>query len=136
MSCYSYLDSPASADDMDSKNAQVIVDHIRPLYDQGVPFFSRGTFQEVVRQLDHCRASPCPPALAQPPVDSDDPDSDGQDRPVISLPAIDGIVVQTRLKTGLVKPGDKKNTEFVLYVGIQTAPTSSVLTSCHDPPWN
>ncbi len=125
MPYYSYLDAPVPAEDLEREEAQAIVDRLRLLYEQGVPFFSHRTFQEVVRQLDHCRANPRPPALARSPVDSDDSDSDDQDRPIISLPAIDGTVVETRLKTGLVKTGDKKNTEFVLYVGIQTALAAS-----------
>lgn len=108
---YAYVDDHLSDDeDLERKEeAQAIAKRLRSLYEQGVPFFSKSTFREIVRQLDHCHANPCPP------VHKDDSDSD-QDRPAISIPAIDGTVVETRLKTGLVMPGDKKNTEFVLYV--------------------
>jgi hypothetical protein len=90
---------------------QVVVDRLRLLYEQGVPFFTIRTFWEIVRQLDHCRD--------EFDATSSEEDSDADEDPgwpVISIPTLDGNAVGTWLRTGLVRPGDKKNTEFVLYV--------------------
>jgi hypothetical protein len=107
---------------------QVVVDRLRLLYEQGVPFFTIRTFWEIVRQLDHCRANPRPPPCPQRcpkayrdefDATSSEEDSDADEDPgwpVISIPTLDGNAVGTWLRTGLVRPGDKKNTEFVLYV--------------------
>ncbi|KAL2015574.1 hypothetical protein VTK56DRAFT_5207 [Thermocarpiscus australiensis] len=88
------------------QEAQAIADRLCSLYEQGVPFFSKSTFRYLLRQLDHCRTNPCP-------ANKNHWDSD-QDGTGIAIPAIDGTVVETELKTGLVMPGDKRNTEFVL----------------------
>ncbi|KAL2134440.1 hypothetical protein VTI74DRAFT_152 [Chaetomium olivicolor] len=85
------------------------------------------------QSLEHYRANPCPP----PCEDNSDLD---QDWPIISIPAIDGTVVEARLKTGLVTPGDKKNTEFVLmspylhYRSFQQL-RNDILTSSVSPEW-
>lgn len=95
-----------------NEEPQAMVDRLCLLYNQGVPFFSKSTFRDIVRQLDHHRANPHHPAHE---IHEDDPDL-GQDWPAISIARIDGTVAKARLKTGCVKPGDKKNTEFILYV--------------------
>lgn len=118
----SFVDIPFgcdSDDDLDQQEeAQETVARLRSLYEQGVPFFSKRTFQDLVRQLDYYRANPSAHALAGVHEDDSDPDSDsdlGKDWPVVSVPTIvDGLAVECRLKTGLVMAGDKKNTDFVL----------------------
>ncbi len=92
--------------------AAVVVECIRSMYEQGVPFFNKRSLQDIVAQLDHCRAN-FPPVAGVREKDLDP----NHEWPVVSLTAIDGAVVKTPAKTGLVYPGPRgKGTEFVLYV--------------------
>jgi hypothetical protein len=97
----------------ENRAPQAMADHLRLLYSQGVPFFRKSTFRDIVSQLDHYRANSRPPAHE---ITEDDSDLDDQDWPAISIARIDGTLAKARLKTGLVKRGDKKNTQFILYV--------------------
>jgi hypothetical protein len=106
----------------ENRAPQAMVDHLRLMYNQGGPFFSKSTFRDIVCQLDHYRANPRPPAHE---IHEDDSDLDYQDWPAISIARIDGTLAKARLKTGLVKRGDKKNTQFILYVLIQVLTSTS-----------
>lgn len=75
-----------------------VTERIRSLYEQGLPFFKKSVFQDLVRQLDNCRAN--------------DPPVEGQ---IISIPAVDGSVVEVELETGLVMHRIDKETELVVY---------------------
>jgi hypothetical protein len=95
---------------LDTAEAASILEYVCSLYEQGVPFFTKHAFREIVRQVDLCRANlPTPPAE----VHDDDPDAD-HEWPFISIPAIDGTVIDRPLTIGCVKPGDSRDTEFVL----------------------
>ncbi|KAK4121907.1 hypothetical protein N657DRAFT_647404 [Parathielavia appendiculata] len=76
---------------------------IHELYEQGVPFFSKKVFQHALEQIEHCRNAPTPP--------------NGAKAPIISMPTVDGRVVEYVLETGSVKPyhpDEWKDTEFVV----------------------
>ncbi|KAL2020086.1 hypothetical protein VTK56DRAFT_8890 [Thermocarpiscus australiensis] len=82
------------------RDKQVIAERLRSLYEQGVPFFTKRVFREVLRQLDHCRANPRP--------------VDDANCHIISIPAVDGTVVETKLETGRVRPLDDKTESVVM----------------------
>ncbi|KAK4038958.1 hypothetical protein C8A01DRAFT_16981 [Parachaetomium inaequale] len=108
-----YVDAPVDAAELD-EDIEIAVNCLRLMYEQGVPFFTLRALQDIVRQLDHHGANP--PAHTYEHDSMSDSDQDEECCPVISIPAINGTVVQTRLKTGLVKPGETDDTEYVLYV--------------------
>jgi hypothetical protein len=78
-----------------------VVKRLVELYDQGVPFFSKDVFRNVLDQLQHCRANPSLPS--------------GVEAHTISIPAVNGTVVEFELETGSVKPR-YGGTELVVYV--------------------
>jgi hypothetical protein len=84
---------------------------LRELYDQGVRFFSKDVFQQVVEKLERCRA--------------DSSHSDGAKPHTISIPAVDGTEVVFQLATGSVKPCyphmELENAELVVYVILLTS---------------
>ncbi len=80
------------------------VKHLRELFDQGVPFFSKDVFRQILEQLEHCPANPRQLG-----------DANSQ---TISLPTLDGAAIECELETGDTSPHEK-DTECVAYVKFQ-----------------
>ena len=72
--------------------------HVRELFNQGLPFFSKDVFRQILDQLEHCRANPRQAGDAEPQT--------------ISLPTLDGSTVECELETGDTSPHEE-DTEFV-----------------------
>jgi len=114
-----YVDVPIDDAELD-EDIEAAVSSLRLMYEQGVPFFTLRALQDIVRQLDHHGANP--PAHTSEHDSMSDSDQDQECWPVISIPTINGTVVQARLKTGLVQPGETDDTEYVLYVHVHVVP--------------
>lgn len=77
---------------------------LRELYDQGVPFFTKAVFRNVLDQLEHCRANPRTPGHGPP------------NPYIISIPTMNGTTVELELETGVTMPIEDKDVELVVYI--------------------